>query len=88
MKKEMPMIEAEDIDVFINQMIEERKNVVKYNNEKGENILRVMLRPSFCAACNTTSNKCHTCGKKVCNLHSPDGEENQSKRHCEPCFKK
>ena len=88
MKKDMPMIEAEDIDVFINQMIEERKNVVKYKNEKGDNILRVMLRPSFCTACSTTSNKCQTCGKKVCDLHSPDGEENQSKRHCEPCFKK
>ena len=33
MKRDMSMIEAEDIDVFINQMIEERKNVVKYNNE-------------------------------------------------------
>ena len=88
MKRDMSMIEAEDIDVFINQMIEERKNVVKYNNEKGDNILRVMLRPSFCTACTTTSNKCQTCGKKVCDWHSPDAEENQSKRHCEPCFKK
>ena len=87
-KRDMPMIEAEDIDVFINQMIEERKNVVKCTNKVGENILRVMLRPSYCTACTTTSNKCQTCGKKVCDLHSPDAEEKQSKRHCEPCFKK
>ena len=87
-KRDMPMIEAEDIDVFINQMIEERRNVVKCTNKVGENILRVMLRPSYCTACTTTSNKCQTCGKKVCDLHSPDAEEKQSKRHCEPCFKK
>ena len=87
-KRDMPMIEAENIDVFIYQMIEERKNVVKCTNKVGENILRVMLRLSYCTACTTTSNKCQTCGKKVCDLHSPDAEEKQSKRHCEPCFKK
>ena len=33
-KKEMPMIEAEHIDGFINQMIEKKQNVVKYKNQK------------------------------------------------------
>ena len=82
------MIEAEDIDTFINQMIKEGKNVVKYKNEREEDILRVMLTSTYCTACSTTNNKCQTCGKKVCDMHSPDAEENQSKRHCEACFKK
>ena len=87
-KKDMAMIEAEDIDSFITQMINERKNVVKYKNEREEDILRVMLKSAYCPACSTTNNKCQTCGINVCDIHSPDAEENQSNRHCEPCLKK
>ena len=87
-KKDMPMIEAEHIDGFINQMIEKKQNVVKYKNQNEEDILRVLIRSTYCTACSTTINKCQTCGKNVCDYHSPDAEENQSKRHCELCLKK
>ena len=30
--------------------------------------------------------KCIKCGQKICDLHSPDSEEQQSKRHCPTCF--
>ena len=84
----MAMIEAKEIDGFIAQMIKEKKEVVIYKNERGEDILRVMLKSTYCPSCSTTSNKCQTCGKNVCDIHSPDAEENQSKRHCESCFLK
>ena len=47
-----------------------------------------MLKSAYCPACSTTNNKCQTCGINVCDIHSPDAEENQSNRHCEPCLKK
>lgn len=82
-KKEIA-INPEEIHKFITKMINERKNVCIYKDQNEDEILRVMIKSTFCKACSTTSSKCRNCGKPVCDMHS-DAEINQSNRTCDTC---
>lgn len=65
-------------------MIDEKKNVCIYKNQNDDEIVRVMIKSTFCKACSTTPSKCIGCGKNVCDMHS-DAEINQSNRTCDTC---
>ena len=61
--------------------------ITLYLNENDEQIIKLYTK-TICEACISTSFKCIRCGQKICDLHSPDSEEKQSKRHCPTWFKK
>ena len=86
LNKEIP-INPEDIHNFLTKMIDEKKNVCIYKNENEDEIVRVLIKSTFCKACSTTSSKCKNCGNHVCDMHS-DAEINQSNRTCDTCQSK
>ena len=83
----MKMMKSEDVELYVQQMLKEKKNITLYLNENDEHILKLYYQ-KICEACISTNSKCIKCGQKVCDLHSPDSEENISKRHCQTCFEK
>ena len=87
LKKEMQMMKSEDVELYVQQMLKEKKNINLYLNENDEQIIKLYTK-TICEACISTSFKCIRCGQKICDLHSPDSEEKQSKRHCPTCFEK
>ena len=86
LKKEMQMMKPEDVELYVQQMLKEKKNITLYLNENDEQIMKLYCQ-TICEACISTTYKCIKCGQKICDLHSPDSEEKQSKRHCPTWFK-